>query len=57
VSGKKRWWASNAESLEEVAASIQRSSKNGHNVPQLVDEPTRPIIIHKVLEGVYWWFL
>lgn len=35
---KMKWRHSTAETLDEVAESVRRSSRNGHNIPQLIND-------------------
>ncbi|XP_033725205.1 uncharacterized protein LOC117315170 [Pecten maximus] len=41
---KLRWRSSNVETLEEVAKTVTHSSRNGHNIPQLVKDEDKPLI-------------
>jgi hypothetical protein len=43
---KVRWRHSTVETLKEIAASVSRSSKNDHNGPQLVPDPTAPVFFY-----------
>lgn len=43
---KVKWRHSNVETLAEIAASVLKSSRNGHNVPQLVDDPVAPLFFY-----------
>lgn len=43
---KVKWRHSNVETLAEIAASVWKSSRNGHNVPQLVDDPVAPLFFY-----------
>ncbi|KAJ8303681.1 hypothetical protein KUTeg_018791 [Tegillarca granosa] len=43
---KVKWRMSTVETLEEVAESVTKSSRNGHNIPQLVGDAERPVIIY-----------
>ncbi|OWF36672.1 hypothetical protein KP79_PYT03019 [Mizuhopecten yessoensis] len=40
---KLRWRSSDVETLQEVAQSVMKSSRNGHNIPQLVQDDDKPI--------------
>ncbi|OWF49852.1 uncharacterized protein LOC110451161 [Mizuhopecten yessoensis] len=40
---KLRWRSSDVETLQEVALSVMKSSRNGHNIPQLVQDDDKPI--------------
>ncbi|OWF53928.1 hypothetical protein KP79_PYT00387 [Mizuhopecten yessoensis] len=40
---KLRWRSSVVETLQEVALSVMKSSRNGHNIPQLVQDDDKPI--------------
>lgn len=40
---KMKWRHSTAETLDEVAESVRRSSRNGHNIPQLINDAERPV--------------
>ena len=42
---KMKWRHSTAETFEEVAASVCRYSRNGHNISQLVQDKERPVIL------------
>nr|XP_034320612.1 uncharacterized protein LOC117687723 [Crassostrea gigas] len=43
---KVKWRHSNVKTLAEIAASVLKSSRNGHNVPQLVDDPVAPLFFY-----------
>ncbi|KAJ8316113.1 hypothetical protein KUTeg_006127 [Tegillarca granosa] len=43
---KVKWRMSTVETLEEVAESVTKSSRNGHNIPQLVGDAQRPVIFY-----------
>ena len=40
---KVRWRGSTVETMAEMALSVSQSSRSGHNIPQLVDDPQCPI--------------
>ena len=40
---KVKWRHTSVETLQEMADSVTRSSKNGHNIPQLVDDDEKPV--------------
>ncbi|XP_052818350.1 uncharacterized protein LOC128244378 [Mya arenaria] len=40
---KNRWRKSNAETIGEVGATVTSSSRSGHNIPQLVGDPEKPV--------------
>ena len=39
-----RWRHSTVETPEDIARTVTESSRNGHNIPQLVDDPNKPVI-------------
>ena len=43
---KVKWRHSTVETLDELAASVSKSSRNGHNIPQLVDDPAAPVLFY-----------
>lgn len=43
---KMKWRHSTAETLDEVAESVRRSSRNGHNIPQLINDAERPVAFY-----------
>nr|XP_022294254.1 uncharacterized protein LOC111104539 isoform X2 [Crassostrea virginica] len=43
---KVKWRHSTVETLDELAASVSKSSRNGHNIPQLVDDPAVPVLFY-----------
>jgi hypothetical protein len=43
---KVKWRSSTVETLAEVAESVTQSSRNSHNIPQLVDDPVNPVIFY-----------
>ncbi|XP_062615789.1 uncharacterized protein LOC134277475 [Saccostrea cucullata] len=43
---KVKWRGTTAENLEEVAKSVAHSSRNNHNIPQLVEDPQYPVIFY-----------
>lgn len=43
---KLKWRNSRAESMNDIAETVQKSSKNGHNIPQLVDDQTKPVVFY-----------
>jgi len=51
-----RWRSSDAETLQDVANTVTRSSKNGHNIPQLVADPLRPVAFYKWREFLSQFF-
>nr|XP_034335757.1 uncharacterized protein LOC117692325 [Crassostrea gigas] len=40
---KMKWKHSTAETLDGVAESVRRSSRNGHNIPQFINNAERPV--------------
>ena len=40
---KVKWRNSTVETLDEIATSVTNSSRNHHNVPQLVDDDQKPV--------------
>ncbi|XP_052819739.1 uncharacterized protein LOC128245579 isoform X1 [Mya arenaria] len=40
---KVKWHCCNAENLQEIAHTVSASSKSGHNIPQLVNDPQQPV--------------
>lgn len=43
---KLKWRNSNVETLTEVAESVHKSSKNGHNIPQIVQDQDKPVVFY-----------
>ena len=43
VINTNRWRHSNAETLADVADTVTRSSRSGHNIPQLVADEVKPV--------------
>jgi hypothetical protein len=43
---KVKWRHTSVETLQEMADSVTRSSKNGHNIPQLVDDDEKPVVFY-----------
>ncbi|XP_052769713.1 uncharacterized protein LOC128209636 [Mya arenaria] len=43
---KVKWRCCNAENLQEIAHTVSASSKSGHNIPQLVNDPQQPVTFH-----------
>jgi hypothetical protein len=39
---KVKWRHTSAETLKEMTGSVTRSSKNSHNIPQLIDDDEKP---------------
>ncbi|XP_056019021.1 uncharacterized protein LOC125672351 isoform X2 [Ostrea edulis] len=40
---KVKWRSSTAETMNEVAETVRHSSRRGHNIPQLVSDPQKPV--------------
>ena len=40
---KLKWRSSSAETMSEIAETVCRSSRRGHNIPQLVSDPQKPV--------------
>lgn len=40
---KVKWRSSTAETISEVAETVHHSSRKGHNIPQLVSDPQKPV--------------
>jgi len=38
-----KFHSSTVETMEEIAASVSCSSRGGHNIPQLVEDPQKPV--------------
>ena len=53
---KVRWRHSTVETLEEMAHSVVASSKNKHNLPQLVDDPDCPVKFYDWASHLKRWF-
>ncbi|XP_052772978.1 uncharacterized protein LOC128211900 isoform X2 [Mya arenaria] len=47
---KVKWRASNAETLEEVADTVRKSSRVGYNIPQYVNNPAKPVTFYNWTE-------
>ncbi|WAR22598.1 hypothetical protein MAR_016572, partial [Mya arenaria] len=45
-----KWRASNAETLEEVADTVRKSSRVGYNIPQYVNNPAKPVTFYNWTE-------
>lgn len=43
---KLKWRNFTAETMNDVAESVRMSSRNGHNIPQLVNDPETPVIFY-----------
>lgn len=43
---KAKWRHCSVETLEQVAGCVLQSSKNRHNIPQLVKDPEKPVIFY-----------
>lgn len=43
---KVKWRDSDVETLEEVADSVRKSSRGGHNQAQLIDEIANPVVFY-----------
>lgn len=43
----KKWRHSTAATLDEVAESVRRSSRIGHNIPQLINDADRPVYFYR----------
>ncbi|XP_053378951.1 uncharacterized protein LOC123554942 [Mercenaria mercenaria] len=43
---KVRWRHSTAETLEDISKTVSDSSRGGHNIPQLVEDPTKPVVFY-----------
>ena len=41
---KMKWRYITAETLPEISSSVSRSSRNGHNLPQLVQDSEKPVV-------------
>ncbi|KAJ8297607.1 hypothetical protein KUTeg_024138 [Tegillarca granosa] len=44
---KVKWRHCTAETLQDVSNSVVASSRNGHNIPQLVNDDQHPVIFYK----------
>lgn len=40
---KVKWRSSTAETMNEIAETVRHSSRRGHNIPQLVSDPQKPV--------------
>ncbi|XP_053376392.1 uncharacterized protein LOC123561263 [Mercenaria mercenaria] len=40
---KVKWRNASAETIEQVAATVKESSRNGHNIPHVTNDPTCPV--------------
>ncbi|XP_056002296.1 uncharacterized protein LOC130049113 [Ostrea edulis] len=40
---KLKWRSSIAETMTEIAETVRHSSRRGHNIPQLVSDPQKPV--------------
>ena len=43
---KMKWRHITAETLPEISSSVSRSSRNGHNLPQLVQDSEKPVVFY-----------
>ncbi|XP_052805803.1 uncharacterized protein LOC128235108 [Mya arenaria] len=43
---KNRWRHMDAETVEEVASTVAMSSRNGHNIPHIVDGNSKPVLFY-----------
>ena len=43
---KVKWKHSTVETLDEIAASLSKWTRNGHNIPQLVLDPDAPVLFY-----------
>ena len=41
---KIKWRQSDAECMEDIAYTVKASSRSGHNIPQRVNDPSRPVV-------------
>ena len=53
---KVRWRSSTVETMEEMAESVVASSRNSHNIPQLVDDPNSPVLFYDWSTFLKTWF-
>jgi hypothetical protein len=40
---KVKWRDSDTETMQQVASTVLNSSRHGHNIPQLIDDPEKPV--------------
>ena len=43
---KIKWRHTTTETLPEISSSVSRSSRNGHNLPQLVQDSEKPVVLY-----------
>lgn len=44
---KVKWRDSDAETMDDIARVVTSSSRNGHNIPQLVNDHQKPVVFYE----------